>query len=371
MSKPVIGIVGAGLGGLVLARILQKHGIPSTVYEVDASAQSRGQGGVLDIHEESGQFALREAGLYEQFRGLTHPQGETTRVLDKAGTVYIDDGSEGGRPEIDRTALRNLFIDSLDEGRIAWGRKLVAARPIGAGRHELTFAGGGTTEVDFLVGADGTWSKVRPLLSDALPEYCGISYVELSLTDADERHRALVGPGLMFALSDNKGLLAHGGHHVHVGASLRVPEEWIEDSGVDWSDAPAAREALLKEFADWSTELTDLIRDSDDRIIARQIRALPIGHSWARVPGVTLVGDAAHVMPPYAGEGANLAMQDAAELALAIIGHSHDLETALARYEAAMFPRSAAAAEASAQGLDTCFADDSPKDLVEFFREMP
>jgi 2-polyprenyl-6-methoxyphenol hydroxylase-like FAD-dependent oxidoreductase len=373
MSTPSIAIVGGGPSGLVLARILQLHGIDSTVYEGDVSADARGQGGSLDMHEESGQFALREAGLYERFLTLTHPQGETTRILDKTGKVFIDHEPEGGysgRPEVDRTALRDLLIDSLDPGRIAWGHKVTAARSLDDGRHELTFADGDSTTVDVLVGADGTWSKVRPLVSAVTPEYSGVSYLDLRLSDVEARHpgsAALVGPGIMFALSDDKALMGHGGTDVHVGASLRVPQDWTATRGVDWSDTAAAREVLLAEFAGWSTELTGLIRDCDDPIVPRLIYALPTGHSWSRVPGVTLVGDAAHVMSPYAGEGANLALLDGAELALALVAHKDDVEAALLEYETAMFPRAATAAAASAQGLDMCFAPDSPRAMVEFF----
>jgi 2-polyprenyl-6-methoxyphenol hydroxylase-like FAD-dependent oxidoreductase len=328
------------------------------------------------MHEESGQIALRTAGLYEQFRRLTRPHGEAMRVLDKAGTVFINHApkeGEGGRPEIDRTALRNLLIASLDPGRIYWGHKVTAVKSLGRGRHELIFAGGNRTALDLLVGADGTWSKVRPLLSAAKPEYCGISYLEMHLSDANDRHpdsAALVGPGVFFALSDNKALMAHGGRHIHLGASLRVPQDWTARSDIDWSDPPAARDALLKEFADWSNELTDLILNCDDTIIPRLIYALPTGHSWTRTPGVTLLGDAAHVMSPYAGEGANLAMLDATELALAIVEHRDSVETALTQYEAAIFPRSKAAAERSAQGLEMCFAADAPQGMVNFFERM-
>jgi 2-polyprenyl-6-methoxyphenol hydroxylase-like FAD-dependent oxidoreductase len=376
MHAPRVAIVGAGLGGLVLARVLQIHGIASSVYELDVAADARKQGGSLDMHQESGQFAVRTAGLYEEFRRLTHPQGEAMRVLDKSGTVFINyapEEGEGGRPEIDRTVLRNLLIASLDPGTIVWGHKVSALKSLGDGRHELTFATGSSTTVDLLVGADGTWSKVRPLLSNAKPEYCGISYLELHLSDVDERHpdsAALVGPGVFFALSDNRALMAHGGRNIHLGASLRVPQEWTVKTGVDWSDAAAVRDILLKEFADWSVELKDLIRNCDDTIIPRLIYALPIGHSWAHSPGVTLLGDAAHVMSPYAGEGANLAMLDATELALAIAEHGDDIETALTLYETAMFPRSKAAAEQSAQGLEMCFAADAPKGLVHFFESM-
>jgi 2-polyprenyl-6-methoxyphenol hydroxylase-like FAD-dependent oxidoreductase len=175
---------------------------------------------------------------------------------------------------------------------------------------------------------------------------------------------------MFFALSDQKALMAHGGKHIHLGAMLRAPEDWTAAIGVDWSDAPAARKTSLGEFSDWSAELTNLIRNCDDAIIPRPIYALLTNHSWARRPGVTLLGDAAHVMSPFAGEGANLAMLDATELALAIVSHDGDVESALSQYEAAMFPRSKAAAAKSAAGLEICFAADAPRAMVNRFAAM-
>ena len=278
-----VAVVGGGLGGLVLANILQQHDIACTVYELDATADARRQGGLLDLHVESGQLALREAGLYEHFRRLTRPQAEAIRVMDKAGTVFIDraspDSSDtSGRPEVDRTELRALLLDSLHPGRVVWGHKLSRANRMSDGRYELSFADGSRRTTDLLIGADGAWSRVRPLLSSASPEYAGISYFELHVTDAPTTvptSADLVGNGSLFALSDNKNIGGHGGRDLHLGAMLRAAEDWLDTRGVDWTDPAATRAALLAEFTDWAPALTDLIRHCDDEIVARRIYALP------------------------------------------------------------------------------------------------
>ncbi len=192
---------------------------------------------MLDIHQHNGQLALKAAGLYDRFLGLIHEGGEALRGLDRHGTVLLDepDDGSGGRPEVLRGDLRRLLVDSLPAASIAWGKKLTAVRALGEGRHELTFADGTTVRTDLLVGADGAWSKVRPLLSDAQPEYVGTSFIETYLYDADERHAAsaaAVGGGAMFALAPGKGIHAHrepdGVLHTYV--ALQRPASWFAAS---------------------------------------------------------------------------------------------------------------------------------------------
>jgi 2-polyprenyl-6-methoxyphenol hydroxylase-like FAD-dependent oxidoreductase len=371
MTLPVT-IVGAGLGGLTLARVLHIHGIGATVYEADPSAQARMQGGQLDIHEQDGQLALKAAGLFNEFRAIIHEGAEALRALDQHGKLLFEqpDDGHGGRPEVLRGDLRRILIESLPAETIQWGKKLSGVAALGEGRHELTFADGSTVTSSLLVGADGAWSKVRPLLSDAKPDYTGTTFVETYLYDADKRHPVAaeaVGHGALFAFAPGKGIVAHreAGSVLHVYVALRRSAEWI--AGIDFSDAAVATTRVSAEFKGWAPALTALITDSDTAPIPRMIHALPDDHRWDRMPGVTLLGDAAHLTAPN-GEGANLAMLDGAELGLAIAAHPGDIEAALTAYEAAMFPRSESAAAGGQNILKLCLDDRAPFGLVDFFR---
>jgi 2-polyprenyl-6-methoxyphenol hydroxylase-like FAD-dependent oxidoreductase len=369
MTTPVT-IIGAGLGGLTLARVLHVHGIPAEIYEAEPSAEARTQGGQLDIHEHNGQLALEAAGLTGEFHAIIHEGAEATRMLDQDGKVLLDDPDDGtaGRPEVLRGDLRRILIDSLPAETIQWGKKLADVRALGDGRHELTFTDGTTVTTELLVGADGAWSKVRPLLSDAEPEYTGATFIETYLYDVDERHSATaeaVGNGAMSALTPGKGITAHreAGDIIHTYVQLLRSAEWA--AGIDFTDA-AATARVAAEFDGWAPELTALIADGETAPVPRLIYTLPDGHRWDRVPGVTLLGDAAHLMPP-AGEGANLAMLDGAELGNAIAAHPGDIEAALAAYEATLFPRTESEYADAHQILDLCLGDRAPFGLIDFF----
>jgi 2-polyprenyl-6-methoxyphenol hydroxylase-like FAD-dependent oxidoreductase len=371
MPTPVT-IIGAGLGGLTLARVLHVHGIPATVYEAEPSVQARTQGGQLDIHEDDGQRALAAAGLTGQFHAIIHEGAEASRVLDPHGRVLFDkpDDGTGRRPEVLRGDLRQILLDSLPEETVQWGRKVIDARTLGDGRHEVTFADGSSVTAGLLVGADGAWSRIRPLLSEAKPEYIGITFIETYLYDAVERHPAAaeaVGDGAMYALTSDKGIVAHreAGDVLHTYVQLNRSAEWI--AGIDFTDAVGAAARIAAEFDGWAPELTALITDGETAPFPRMIHTLPDGHSWDRVPGVTLLGDAAHLMPP-SGDGANLAMFDGAELAEAIAAHSDDIEAALSAYEQVMFPRSEAFYAEAHETIDLCFGDRTPHGLIDLLK---
>ncbi|MEV5603525.1 NAD(P)/FAD-dependent oxidoreductase [Streptomyces sp. NPDC052299] len=343
---PRIAIIGAGPGGLTCARILQRHGIAVTVYDHETGPDARDQGGTLDLHEDNGQIALREAGLLDDFFRLSRPEGQEMRQLDPAGTIlfhHVPEAGERFKPEIDRGDLRDLLLGSLEPGTIRWGHTLTAVEGPDEGPRQLRFDDGSTAPADLVIGADGAWSTVRTAVSPARPEYTGISFLEAWFHDVENRHPALaelVGQGSAAAADGDRGLFAqrNSGDHIRAYIIQRLPRTWIRDAGLTPRDTGAIRALLLERFRDWSPALRSLLTDNDGLYVDRPINALPVPHTWAHNPTVTLLGDAAHLMPPL-GVGVNLAMLDAGELALAVVRHD-TVADAIRAYEQTMLPRS-------------------------------
>ncbi|MEV6827849.1 NAD(P)/FAD-dependent oxidoreductase [Amycolatopsis sp. NPDC051102] len=365
-----IAIIGAGMGGLALARVLHVHGIDAVVYEREPARDARDQGSMLDIH--SGQRALREAGLLDQFFEIARGEGQDMRLLQPDGTLLLQEDTPDDapllRPEVDRADLRNLLLDSLPEGTVRWGHAFESAD---AG--VLRFADGRSARYDLLVGADGANSRVRPLLTDARPEHLGQNAVELGIPDVDRTHpdlAAMVGRGNCWVFGDGISLAAqrNGDGRVRIGISFyNTPEDWFATSGIPFDDPAAARARLIELLPGWDKRFTALIEASDDRVVPRTLTTLPVGLTWESRPDVTLLGDAAHLMPPV-GEGANMALLDGAELALALAAHPEDQASAVREYEREMFERTGAAARMSAGMQELLMSPDAAQRLLEFFQ---
>ncbi|MBB4683549.1 FAD-dependent oxidoreductase [Amycolatopsis jiangsuensis] len=369
-------IAGAGLGGLTLARVLHVHGIEAVICERDTGRDARVQGGTLDLTVEGGQWALEEAGLTEGYRAIARPEGQDMVLYDQAGTllrqeVAPDEGAaQFGRPEADRPKLRALLLDALPESTVRWGHAVQRAESLPGGGHRVHLAGGETLEGDLLVGADGGRSRVRPLLTPADLEYTGATGVELVIADADRAHpevSALVGRGSFSAIGTQRTLSAQrcGDGTIHVHLTFRCPADWVRTSGIPFNDPARARAALKELYPGWAPEILALVDAASGPVTVLPLHALPPGLRWPHHPGRTLIGDAAHLMSPYAGQGANLAMQDGAELALAIAG-GQDLRA----FEESMLARAERSARMSAENLDRFLSPRGAEGVRELFARM-
>ncbi|MDX2646941.1 FAD-dependent monooxygenase [Streptomyces sp. PA03-1a] len=365
-----IAIVGAGLGGLALARVLHVNGMDCVVYERESSRGARGQGGILDIH--SGQRALREAGLIDRFHAIARGEGQDMRLLEPDGTLLLQedtpDDAPLARPEVDRADLRDLLLDSLPDDVVRWGHAFTSAD-----NGLLHFADGSSATYDLLVGADGAQSRVRPLLTDARPAHIGQNVVEVGIPDIDRTHpdlAAMVGRGNYWVLGNGLSLAAqrNGDGRVRIGLSFyNTPEDWFATSGIPFDDPAAARARLIDLLPGWDPRFTALIAACDDTVVPRSISTLPVGLTWPSTPDVTLVGDAAHLMPPV-GEGANMALLDGALLGLALAAHPDDFPAAVREYEREMFERTGAAARMSADIQELLMSPDAGKKMLAFFQ---
>lgn len=370
--KTPITIIGGGIGGLTLARVLYVNGIPSKVYEADPSPAARTQGGQLDIHEYNGQVALEKANLMDEFHSIIHEGADASRILNSNGELLLDVPADesNGRPEVLRGDLRQMLLDSLPEETIEWNKKVDHIEEIQQGQYKVVFRDDSSVTTNKLIGADGAWSKVRKLLTDVTPDYVGTTFIETYLHDVDHNHpetAKAVGQGAMYALSPGKGFVAHreANNIIHTYIQMNRDLEWI--NSIDFSNKKETIDTVAAEFKGWAPEIMALLTESDSDIVARKINALPDKHRWEPKSGVTLIGDAAHLMAP-SGEGANLAMLDAAELAEGIANNYDDIDDVIKDYESRMFPRSEEEQQESHEILDICLGQDSPDRFVKLFK---
>ena len=373
-----VAIVGGGPAGLTLARLLQMNGVQVQIFERSSSSNLLGRGGSLDLHVDSGQLALRRCGLIGAFEAASRPDAQGNKVLDRHGIIKADsdDRPEGeSKPEIDRGVLEDLLRRSLESDTVKTGKALLEVVPQGDGRHALHFDNGTCVHADLVVGCDGIWSKVRSRISDVQPAYTGVTFVETRLVDVERtlpEIARLVGRGAVLSLGNRKGLLAqrNGDGSIRLYIARRIGEHWARDAGLDFRDATSTRAHLLSWFEDWSPMLVSMLQHSEDRFYPWPLYALSLSQPWDSLPGVTLIGDAAHVMPPFSGQGANMAMLDAVELADHLLsGRFESVGSATSVFERVMFERMKPIIAGSLATQDLMFADDAPTQLLALLDE--
>ncbi|WP_441256316.1 FAD-dependent oxidoreductase [Bradyrhizobium sp. 482_C4_N1_1] len=373
MQKGGIAIIGGGPGGLMLARVLQHHGVAATVFEREARTFERQQGGSLDIHEPSGQWALKVAGLHDRFRELARYDHQGGAIYDEHGRKRFEepDFGSGTRPEIDRSQLRQILLDSLETDVVRWGVKIVEISKKATERFDVMGEAGLLGTFDLVVGADGAWSRVRPLLTAVKPAYSGVVAYDIRITSVDERHpdlAAMLPRGKISAIGHHRGLMAQRSSRgeIHIYLMLPVPEKDLLPGPVNLGSVETARCDMRNLLQGWAPSLLRFVEAFDELPIQRPIVGLPAGFTWPHQHGVTLIGDAAHVMAPFGGEGVNLALQDAAELGLALARHGIS-DSRIEDVERRMMRRAEPAATIGLEGIRGFVAEHALERVLRRF----
>ncbi|NOW95466.1 NAD(P)/FAD-dependent oxidoreductase [Mucilaginibacter sp. SG564] len=367
-----IAIVGGGPGGLTLARLLQMNGAAVKVYERDAHKDARAKGATLDLHEESGLKALREAGLMEAFEANYRPDADRVRIIDQHVNIILDEHTNAkrpmDRPEIDRGPLQNILLDSLLPGTVVWDSHFLSMLPEGSS-WKLAFKNGVSIIADIVIAADGASSKLRSYITPIKPFYSGVTAIEgavaYSETASPKIHQLLKG-GKIFGMSNEKTLLvsSKGDGSLVFYAGLKTDENWVKDSGIDFSDKAQVLAWFKKDYADWDSVWLELFENASYAFVPRPQYCMPFDQTWEALPNLTMLGDAAHLMPPYAGEGVNMAMLDALELSECLLSDDFaDTQSAIAAYEKQMRSR---ASETAMITMESTEALHSSK-AIDFF----
>lgn len=374
-----IAIVGGGPAGLTLARLLQLKGADVKVYERDLNKYARVQGSPLDMHEDSGLAAIRKAELLEIFKKTFRPGADRTLIMNEKAQIFFNDhetkpaedfGHEHFRPEIDRGPLRNMLLDSLQPETVIWDSHFLSMERQNEG-WLLHFKNGTTAYADLVIAGDGANSKIRPYLTDIQPVYSGVIMLEGNVSKENAPQiDALVKGGKIMAFGNTQNILLgqKGNGDLGFYASFKADENWPASSGLDFSDNLQMLAWFKTEYSEWSPVWEELFENAVTPFIPRLIYYMPFDQTWETQSNLTLIGDAAHVMPPFAGEGANMAMLDALELSEHLTDKNYEtLQEAVADYEQKMRKRAAIATQESLENGERMHSENSLTTMLDFF----
>lgn len=382
LDNKQIAIIGGGPGGLTLARLLQQKGADVKVYERDLNREQRVQGGTLDLHTESGLAALEKAGLMEEFKTTYRPGNDRLRVLNEKAEIFFDEhekeitrdfGDEHFRPEIDRGPLRNLLLDSLQPETVVWDSHFVSIEK-SENKWKIIFKNGETLFADIVIGSDGANSKIRPFVTSIKPFYSGVTILEKNIPNAEKnapKINNLLQGGKIMAFGDSKtvsgSVKGDGSIDFYIG--FNADADWYKNCNIDFKNNTEVLEWFKKEYSKWDSVYQELFEYENTPFTPRPLLCMPLDQYWDAHSDITIIGDAAHLMPPYAGEGVNMAMLDALQLSESLTDENFtDLKTAISHYEKQMFERFAEVGKETMDNTEWMHSPDGLKNILEMFQ---
>lgn len=160
-----IAIIGGGPSGLAFAAVCERQGLDYVLYEREAK-NTAPRGGSLDLHIGSGQLAMKEAGVFAEFKKNSRAGDATIhKVYDKDMNFSLSWGEGRDSPEIDRPEIKSTLLTGITDDNIHWRNGLESAERDESGQIVLKFIDGTTASgFKLVVGADGALSKIRPLV---------------------------------------------------------------------------------------------------------------------------------------------------------------------------------------------------------------
>jgi FAD-dependent urate hydroxylase len=340
-------ISGAGIGGLAAARALIADGHQVTVFEQAAELR---HGGAAVTLWSNGTGVLSELGV--RLSGVGAPI-DVLETRDHRGKLLVSidvaqAAARYGHPHVclPRTRLLDLLARDLPAGTITFGHAAKAATAAAAtttkaataakkanGQHgaavRVTFADGGTAVGDLLIVADGRGSAIRDQLWGGDPgqltgwaTWQGISPVPIGITSSHSSVLFVGKPGTCGLMPAGDGQL----------------QWWFDLRWAPATPPPAKPVAMLREhFGDWAPPVRQVLAAvTDDETGFFPHYRHPVPRTWGS-DRITVIGDAAHSMPPTRAQGANQALEDAWALATALRDDKAetDTEAALRAFERA------------------------------------